>query len=819
MKMVTRTAFANMKYHKSKNILTGIAIFLTTVLLFIVPSVGMNIIDAQFAMVNKVYPTWHALYRSVDMETVAGLAAHSNVGIYGLRSDMGMIPSENAEISMCYMDETGLELYRIKLQEGTFPSEENEIVVSEGMLKDLEITADIGDTVILPFQRYTKDGMDYAREKEFRICGFLPDGDTALKKHTYTALISEQFLKEEIPEEEITYRFLFRVAGDDRASVDEVEKKIKDTAEDFGISQTDIGINDDYLIANYTDPSAVPIIVMIMLVVMLAGIITIYSIYYVSMTQRVQEFGRMKAIGATRRQIRQIVLREGLCVAAVAVPLGLIASTILIRPILLFFTARADDNSMVQIYREIILNHEIFLYKWWIYLLAAAVTLVTVYLSLLIPMRKASAISEVEAMRFQGNQVKGKVRKGYRELTIGRLTRTSIAGNKKKSLITILSMSITGVFVMVVATALSCINPVESANNDIYGQYEISLNAESGNMEHPEREWKNLIRNNPLSEELKEQIEGLEGVRKVEAFTFLLGETNLEYGGEKATETIAGLPESCFQELKAGIVEGDAVWEDLLEGDKIIVKKEMLYWYPDIKVGDMIRFQCSDGVRTETRNLEVIAIGDYRFGLGEYNYMIMSKEAADQFLDEDCTGYFQVIAEENYDEDLEAKIRQLTDSSELLVVGTWKEHFDEWKQSMSLTRGACYAFLSILSIICVMNLINTMINSIHVRKKELGMMQAIGMTEAQLKKMLRLEGMFYTVGTLLVSIGLGSALGYPAFLWMKSGHWFSVQNYHYPAAAAIIVAVVLVAVQLFLTAVLSHSVQKESLIDRIRFSE
>ena len=62
---------------------------------------------------------------------------------------------------------------------------------------------------------------------------------------------------------------------------------------------------------------------------------------------------------------------------------------------------------------------------------------------------------------------------------------------------------------------------------------------------------------------------------------------------------------------------------------------------------------------------------------------------------------------------------------------------------MNLTRGACYAFLGILGAICIMNMINTMIHSVHVRKKEIGMLQAVGMSDFQLQIMLQLEGVFY----------------------------------------------------------------------------
>ena len=73
MSMVFKIALSNMKYHKSKNVLTGIAIFLTTLLLFLVPTMGMDLINSQKAAVNKVYPTWHALFQNVPEDTVTKL--------------------------------------------------------------------------------------------------------------------------------------------------------------------------------------------------------------------------------------------------------------------------------------------------------------------------------------------------------------------------------------------------------------------------------------------------------------------------------------------------------------------------------------------------------------------------------------------------------------------------------------------------------------------------------------------------------------------------------------------------------------------------
>ena len=108
MSMVFKIALSNMKYHKSKNILTGIAIFLTTLLLFLVPTMGMDLINSQKAAVNELYPTWHALFRNVSEDTAAKLASHHSVERYGLRSDLGYMASDDAKIDMLYMDEEAI---------------------------------------------------------------------------------------------------------------------------------------------------------------------------------------------------------------------------------------------------------------------------------------------------------------------------------------------------------------------------------------------------------------------------------------------------------------------------------------------------------------------------------------------------------------------------------------------------------------------------------------------------------------------------------------------------------------------------------------
>lgn len=379
-------------------------------------------------------------------------------------------------------------------------------------------------------------------------------------------------------------------------------------------------------------------------------------------------------------------------------------------------------------------------------------------------------------------------------------------------------MSVTGIFIMVVASVLSCTSPEIITNEDFNGQYMLEPTIENNNKEHPELAWDELQKNNPLSVELKSEIESLDGVNRVDVFSTvdISGEM---FSGDGFGEDICGLPEEYAKELEDGIIEGRATYDDLKSGEKVIIDKKLLYWYPELKVGDKLCVMVHDCEKAYNKELEIIAIGDYRGSILNYAYMILAKEAADRLVSHNNNRYFSVMADEDFSEMLYMELRKLCDSTGRLNVVSRKSVFELNEVAMLLMNGGCYIFLGILSVICIMNLVNTMINSVHVRKKELGMMQAIGMSDSQLQQMLLIEGMFYTIGTLVVTIVIGSILGYMAFLWAKEEQILRIREFSYPWEAVLMVGVVLLAVQIFLAIMISRSVKRDSLIDRIRFNE
>lgn len=98
-------------------------------------------------------------------------------------------------------------------------------------------------------------------------------------------------------------------------------------------------------------------------------------------------------------------------------------------------------------------------------------------------------------------------------------------------------------------------------------------------------------------------------------------------------------------------------------------------------------------------------------------------------------------------------------------------------------------------------------------------MQAIGLSERQLIRMLQMEGLFYTIGTLIISVGFGNAAGYAVFLWAKKDGLLNIQFYHYPVVQVLILAASVALIQWLLTYLISRSFRKLSLIEHVRYSE
>ncbi len=856
MNVITTTAFANLRKNKSRNILIGTAIALTAFLLTLLPTMVTGQLSLQFQAVNELYAPIHGVYRNVNGETAAEMAEDDVFETVCRREIAGKIYTGDKDITadMFALDETVIELSRIELKEGTFPKKADEIVVSEGCLKAMGLEGGVGDRIKVPYQPVRKGKLLKTAEKEFTIVGMTEDSPESLEKGIFTPMVSEAFAKEIIPEGEHVYDVYFQLHDIEGMVTKKIEERIEIIGEQYGLSKNDIRANSEYLFANYVDGALYAGLGALLAVIVLAGILTIYSIYYVSMLDKVQEYGRLRAIGATKGQIRKLVLREGFAVAAIAVPAGIIlglAGAILM--VKAMVSSSMDGNRVLgEQMKAIFKSGDAGLVKGWVILLAAGVSLLTVFISLLSPMRKASKITAMEALRYQGGR-KGKKertsRKGYDALSIPRLTVSNLGRNKRRTAVTILSLGATGVLFVAAATACNCMNAEDATRDSIRSDILVSIDPEEGDEMHPEWALSSIQQNNPMTEELKGRIEKIDGVTAVKASPKTDGKiekadgagkeepdgegnvTEKEEPGSGVKERtgkmtpdeingeVKGLDAADMKELSRYVTEGSLGDASLKDGTGIVFLEPTLKReFPDWKVGDKLYLEIVDGEKIKGREVTLAAIAQASPSLMGY-YIAMPEDSLKAMCSSDVTYYWDISVEKGKEETAAEEVRELVSEAEVLEVRTFLEENKLSENAIRYTLYGCYGMLAVFGLIGILNLINTMINSVHVRKKELGMLQAIGMSGRQTVYMLQLEGLFYTAGTLVLSLGLGSILGYVIFLWAKTEGLMGIRVYHYPAVPVVCLAGIVLAVQILITYFVNMNFKKLSLIERIRFSE
>lgn len=822
MNTINATACANLKMNRGRNLLTGIAIMLTAFLIFSITTLGSGVIRFQFHAANQLYPIYHIMYRDVPEQTAAELARSADIEKLGLRQDTAQVRQEDIICRLIYLDETGIELGRMDLESGRFPLEKNEIVVSQGMLQAFSISAGIGDAITLPIQPIEAHGLGFTQEYTFTICGILPTPETEEDNQLYSALVSEPFVKELLPVTDRLYRVMVRFANAQSYTTDSIIQKGESIAEAFSIPKGNISENSPYLIANYIDPAFYSAIAAVLIIVVLAGIITIYSIYYVSTMYKVQEYGKLKALGATSKQVRSIVFREGMLTALLAIPVGLLAGTGASYGAFSFFLNTFTSNDALGDALKAAFNgRELPILQGWVYFFAAAVTLLTAAVSLRRPVRIASKISPVEAMRYDGPgcRTKAKQRRGYADISLFRLVRANLSRNRKRTMITLAALSVTGVLFLSVSAVLSCANPAEIAHDRILYDLELSVYAVSGDKMRPEFEWTSIQQDNPLDARLEEQVRSIPGVTKLirQLSTDVLL-TEVYDGDELWSTSVSGVPKELADAMEKSVIQGEVSYEELLDGDKIVLNKKAYNWSPDWQIGSRISVLIEDGSRQIPKTFVVAAIADPPVYLNSFSPFMVPSEVLEKLCGNNQTYHWSIQAEPGQLKAAEAQLRQIAQGNQFLRLNTYEEELAERAELSGFTSAVCYLFLSILGGICIMNLINTMTNSVYVRRRELGMMQALGMSEKQMGSLFRLEGLFYTLGSLAFSIGFGSLFGYVFYVKAKASGFLSIVSYHYPYMQTLVLFITIAVIQLLMTWVLARSFRKQSLIDRIRFS-
>lgn len=183
----------------------------------------------------------------------------------------------------------------------------------------------------------------------------------------------------------------------------------------------------------------------------------------------------------------------------------------------------------------------------------------------------------------------------------------------------------------------------------------------------------------------------------------------------------------------------------------------------------------------------------------------------------DCTGTISVITDKDKFDTIETSLNQLIDKNSDLVMDTIEESVNYYNRNQQLVFGAFLIVAIIVVCFSLINLVNTTITNFLSRKREIGMLQAIGLSKKQLIRMLCYEGMIYSLFAVLVTLILGVGFGILCIQIMRSLNPYFF--YSFPWPVVLIYSAVLLAVQLILIAYTTGNLKKQSLVDQIKTME
>lgn len=832
---IQNLALQRLRYNKSRTLLTGIAILLTTMLLMAIGTVGVAALD----MNRQIYSLsdYHASFNELTPEQVEILSSHLRVEALDTSETFADIINGKMNGVLTYTDvlrddrteTTDNSTHGLALEEGHYPEAEDEICSSPIFFRRMGAEPVLGGKMTLSFR---VNGKGEILTDEFTISGLLPDveidesiDDSRLMWNAYVSkAVLQKYADSGLYQS--NPGATLRVYGEDELSFDEMEDRILSVAADIGLDEMYVNLNKPYL-STVTDPGTevIAIIAVICLVVILFSSLVIYSIYYVGVITDVQEIGKLKALGASRRQIAGMLYLQGAIVSAIAVPAGLLIGFLLpylCFPLVVWAYRNGSINSYSRDAAEAIIG-QIHMFSLPVLLAAAAASLATVALSLRKPIRMAKKVSPVEAIRYQENTTAKKSRTGHPTVKVSTLTFANLTRNKKRTTVTILTMGLSCVLFICVSAVLSSVSAEDIARRNIpKGDFRISLKyAHYYDKEYPENNLENLVQQNYFSDAFLSQLLSIEGVEKVEREPgIILSSTDVPsamYEEYDNRQPLSYFTREDVAELSTYLEQGSIDYDRMTANNEIICTHVYSFKQYGLSIGDSFSMKLLDGSREIpfTTTLTALTQPDSNF-----SFLIMTQDSWNNLgLTCDPTTNIYLYANDKHYDSVKEALLKIVSENEHFTMNAIDVELMIGRSSIGLMRNPLYLLLTMITVISFINLINTMITSIVTRKKEIGILQALGLSDRQLVKMLSGEGLFFTAGTLLISLTLGNFFGYLFYKWAKQEHIMSISRYHYPLWESIGLVLVLLVGQLLITLLISKKMKKESLIERIRNQE
>lgn len=812
MNLLKKLTIKNLKLNKKRTIVTIIGIMLSVALITAVATMYASGLKSLIVYEKYVKGDFHVEFMDVPSDDVETIKNNNGVENVYLTQEIGYAPlkdSKNSGKPYAYVmgfDKGALENLSIRLTSGRLPQNEDEIIIpthlkTNGRMdieNNKEITLEVGERVSDTYKLNQNVGYDAdnekiinTKQKTYKIVGVYERSATNIEPYiapgyTFISYIDDNnftgnvnvYAKYNKVGSKNHIKVTADIIGVNAEFLDKFyygsydnEEELINIREELDKARYEIDIN-GYLIALETDPISNSgignlgyVVIVVCIIIVFTSVFCIKNSFDISITEKIKQYGMLRSIGATKKQIKSNVFYEATILGLIGIPLGLLLGFIASYILIIVCNILLKDSLTGGL--NMVLSYSVISY-----IVAILLGIITIYLSALKSARKASKISPIDSIRNSANiklnSKKLKVPKLINKIfgVGGEISYKNIKRNKKNYRTTIVSLTIS------VLVFISLTYFMNTFMNEI--KKEVSASEYNINYNITTKEDKNII--NKINQTVKlDNIKNYSIIRTTNG-TFNNPKYNIEQENINDNIYIVSIGEEAYKkylkslnlnydDVKYKGILVDEIKYSVNKGDKIVNKQDRLYKY---NKGDIVSMNLYIEPNEANINLSVGAISDVRpFGLQkntEEVYFVVSDEYYDKI--NGGIQYYNVYFDSTNASKLQDDIDKIL-QDERYYIDNKEENVRIMRNLILLIGIFLYGFITVITLISVTNIFNTITTSMELRKPEFAMLKSVGMTSKEFNRMIRLESIFVCIKSLIFGIPIGLAISYVIYLLLS----------------------------------------------------
>lgn len=846
MSILNRLTIKNLRLNKKRTIVTIIGIILSTALMV---GIGLLFSSFQDLMIRDTIGysgKYEAKYNDVDLIKLNDIKNKNFTYFYEKPIGFSKTQSSNEYKPYMYITSVNKEYFdELKLVDGSFPKNENEVVISNHVITNGGLNYKVGDIVTFTYGSRNIDGDITLANSE------LVDGEDLTNEGTYTYKIVGIVERSNFESYSASGYTVFTLdVNSDKGNVNlyvmfnKNKKIIKQSEElakelnyngDINYNSTLLALYGESTYGNVMSSMGGMMIIMLSLV-SIGCIIVIYNSFAISVMERKKEFGLLSSIGATKRQLSHTVFFEAVVVGVIGIILGILGAYIGIGCVILIINNLISD--MLE-YKLHLVTNPLFI------IIPVIFMIIVIGVSAFIPSRKASKVSPIEAIR-QNDDIKinkKKIRTSKLALKLfgieGEIALKNIKRNKKKYRVTIVSLFISIVLFISFSSYMNyTLNTASSVMGEVPYDYQISYFGDDPNNDKEALDKINeIVKSSDVKEYVSYSVSNLSIIGNYTYSDEYLDFYKSAYGDDG----IKALNNLKYQYISIYILDDNSYnkYKKLIDLDKDSVillnkfkgvsygnNKRVNYNIPVINNGNINIKICNfddndenvDTTKYCNKNIDNIFVTNKSFDLiEEFSYMddfklIVNKKLYDSISDS-STHYtqFNIISDNTNNID---KLTKDLDKYSNVNYTNIKEAMKQANNLILVVKILMYGFISLVTLIGVTSVFNTISTSMALRKREFAVLRSIGLTNRGFNKILFFESLFFGMKSLIFAIPV--SIGITVLIHYALADMVSISTIIIPWKY-IIISIVSVFVIVLLTMMYSTSkIKKHNIIEQIR---